>query len=286
MYSIVDTALHSQWNGFGTRPMDRDGATLRNVPLDDFLCIGHRGAAGHAPENSLRSVRKAVELGADVVEVDVHYVQGELVVIHDRRLERLAGAAGRVGEQTLDYLRSLDTGGGERIATLAEVIACLGDTVGLNVELKGPKTGEPVVNLLQQYFADGRLSPERVLVSSFNHHELYKVHTLDARLRIGALVVGVPLSYAAFATELNAWSVHVSLDFVDADMIADAHARGLHVYAFTVNAEDDIAEVHAMGADGVFTDYPDRVVAYRQKLHQARMATMPFPQEALRNPAY
>ena len=86
-----------------------------------MLCFGHRGARGHEPENTLRSVRRALELGADGIEVDVHFTAGELLVIHDETLERTTDGKGRVAAQTFAYLRSLDAGQGERIPTLAEV---------------------------------------------------------------------------------------------------------------------------------------------------------------------
>ena len=109
-----------------------------------MFCIGHRGARGHAPENTLASVRKAIELGADWIEVDVYGVDGELVVFHDDRLERTTNGEGLLMGQSFDYLRSLDAGDGELIPTLAEVFDVAADRVGINVELKGPGTAEPV----------------------------------------------------------------------------------------------------------------------------------------------
>ena len=86
-----------------------------------LLCIGHRGAMGHEPENTLRSIRKALVLGAPCVEVDVYSVDGRLVVFHDNRLERITNGVGYVSEQSFDYLRSLKITDGQSISTLEEV---------------------------------------------------------------------------------------------------------------------------------------------------------------------
>src|SRR5579884_3789243 len=87
----------------------------------NFLCIGHRGARGHEPENTVRSVRRALELGADGIEIDVYFVDGELIVIHDPTLDRTTNGRGRIVRKTFAQLRSLDAGKGERIPTLREI---------------------------------------------------------------------------------------------------------------------------------------------------------------------
>ena len=135
-----------------------------------LLCIGHRGAMGHAPENTLASIRKALELGVPCMEVDVYYVDGHLVVFHDDRLERLTNGSGYVWEQSFDYLRSLDAGDGQQIPTLEEVCEVIGSQACLNIELKGPDTAVPVAALLSKLIADG-WDKEKFLVSSFYHLE-------------------------------------------------------------------------------------------------------------------
>ena len=92
-----------------------------------LFCFGHRGASGHEPENTVRSVRRALALGANGVEVDVHFADGQLVVIHYDTLQRTTNGQGRVTEKTFKYLRSLDAGLGEKLPTLAEIF----DTINL-----------------------------------------------------------------------------------------------------------------------------------------------------------
>src|SRR5436309_1394238 len=99
-----------------------------------FLCIGHRGARGHEPENTVRSVRRAMELGANGIEVDVYFVDGELIVIHDDTLDRTTNGHGPVVEQSLDFIRSLDAGKGEKIPTLREIFDAVDRRAFINVE--------------------------------------------------------------------------------------------------------------------------------------------------------
>jgi len=224
-----------------------------------LLCISHRGAMGHLPENTLSSIRKALELGAPCVEVDVYNVDGNLVVFHDDRLERTTNAAGYLAEQSFDYLRTLDAGDGQRIPTLEEVFDEIDSKACLNIELKGPDTAAPVVELIANYVKKGWCK-ETFLVSSFDHRGLLTVKHLDLDIKLGALIRGLPVNDAKFAQDLGAFSVHPSLDFIDQRFVDDAHGRGLKVYVYVVNQMEDINMMYALGVDGVFSNFPERVL--------------------------
>ena len=223
-----------------------------------LLCIGHRGAKGHAPENTVRSIRKAIELGAHCVEVDVWYVDRHLVVFHDERLERTTNGTGYISEQAYDHLRTLDAGDGERIPTLEEVLETVDLRVGVNIELNGPDTAHPVAECIATFRERG-WRDTLFLVSSFDHGELVELRRLDPRISIGALIAGPPAGGAGFAEALGAYSVHPAYKRVDRRFIEDAHSRGLRVFVYTVNHPSDIARMRELGVDGVFTDYPERV---------------------------
>jgi len=224
-----------------------------------LLCIGHRGAMGHAPENTLLSFKKALELGAHCVEADVYYVDHHLMVFHDDRLERTTNGSGFLVDHDFATLRSLDAGDGERIPTLGEVFDTINLRAGVNIELKGPGTARPVVQLIAALRKKG-WRDDLILVSSFNHSELEAVRRMDPRIRLGVLIAGPPAGAAAFAAALGAWSVHLSLAFIDGGFVDVAHAQGLRVFVFTVNHADDIHVMEALGVDGVFTNYPERVL--------------------------
>ena len=225
----------------------------------DFLCISHRGAMGHAPENTLRAVRKALELGSHFIEVDVHYVDGHLVVFHDIRLERTTNGTGYLSNHSFEYLRSLDAGDGELIPTFEEVCDAIDSRASLNIELKGAGTAAPVAALLSELIDQG-WDEEKFLVSSFNHPELVEMRRLNKKIKLGALLHGVPVDGAKFAEDLHAYSVHPSLDFIDEKLVIDAHSRGLKVFVYGVDHPEDIASMQALGVDGVFTGFPDRVL--------------------------
>jgi glycerophosphoryl diester phosphodiesterase len=225
-----------------------------------LICFGHRGAMGHEPENTLRSIRRGIELGADWIEVDVQLVEGRLVVFHDERLERTTNGAGLLRETSLAELRRLDAGKGERIPTLDEVFDAIGARAGLNIELKGPATADAVVRTIHTRLEQG-WSRDRLLVSSFDHAQLRRVRELDAEIRLGALIEKPPAGGAAFAEALGCVSVHIAKDHVDAPFVADAHRRGLAVYVYTVNESHDLARMQTLGVDGVFSDFPERVAA-------------------------
>lgn len=228
-----------------------------------FLCIGHRGARGHQPENTLLSIDTGIRLGADMVEFDVQRCGDELVVIHDPRLERTTNGKGRIDAVSFEYLRSLDAGKGQQIPTLREVLNLIEARVSVNIEIKSADgTAAAIAEAIREALGDG-WNASQFLVSSFHLPELYEFRQIAPGIPVAALVCGVPLDWAACATELGAQALNISAEFADRRLIEDAQSRGLKVFAYTVNHEQDIAFLRDAGLDGVFTDYPDRVVALR-----------------------
>lgn len=218
---------------------------------------------GHAPENTLLSFKKALELGANCVEADVYHVEGNLVVFHDDRLERTTNGSGYLLDHDFDTLRSLDAGDGEKIPTLEELFETVNLKAGVNIELKGPGTARPVVEFIAARRRYG-WHDDLILVSSFNHSRLETVRRRDPRIRLGVLIAGSPGDAVAVAAALEAYSVHLSLAFMDRGVVADAHSRGLRVFVFTVNHPDDIRRMEGLGVDGVFTNYPERVLKHHK----------------------
>jgi len=227
--------------------------------MKKLICFAHRGASGHEPENTLSAVEKAIVLGADWIEVDVYAVEGELIVIHDERLERTTNGIGSVMDKTLAHLRSLDAGKGQRIPTLREVFDSVDRRVGMNVELKGTRTAGLAVSLLNEYVNKKGWNYDQFILSSFNHHELAKVKELDPQIKVGIIIGGRYRRYKKFTRRFTTYSLHPHIDLVTAELITDAHQRGLKVFVYTVNQPDKIARLEAMGADGVFTDLPELV---------------------------
>jgi glycerophosphoryl diester phosphodiesterase len=226
--------------------------------MSPFLCIGHRGAGGHEPENTLRSVRRALDLGAHGIEIDVRLVHGELLVMHDAKLDRTTNARGYLVRKPLALLRTLDAGQGERIPTLREVVETIDRRAFLNIELKARRTAAPVSALIREFVEKRGWRYEDFLVSSFNRAELRAIS--DPQIPIGLLLTRPTRLYALSARRVRAGAVHPAARFVTARFVADAHRRGLRVFPYTANAPSEIARLRRLGVDGVFTDFPERVV--------------------------
>src|SRR3989344_9380836 len=117
-----------------------------------MLKIGHRGACGYAPENTLKSFQRAIDLGVDAIELDVQLCKsGELIVMHDNTVDRTTDGSGFIKKLKLKDLKKLDAGEGERIPTLEEVLNLVDRRVKVNIELKGPKTAKPALKLIDEY---------------------------------------------------------------------------------------------------------------------------------------
>ena len=220
--------------------------------------IAHRGASGLAPENTLKAMAKALELGATAIEIDVQAADGELWVFHDRRLERCTNGKGVLTEQSRSYLEQLDAGEGEIIPTLWQVMSLIDGSCELHIELKGANTADAVAALTKRAENELGLTANQWVVSSFHHPELARFATLRPDVRIGALTANLPLELAHFAEKLGAWSINCDVDFIDAALVDDAHRRGLKVLVYTVDHLADQQQLAAMGVDGIFTNRPDR----------------------------
>lgn len=223
-----------------------------------MLCIGHRGAMGYEPENTLLSINKALALGVDGIEIDVYNLEEHLIVFHDRDLSRTTNGTGDLENCSFAYVRSLDAGKGSQIPTLKEVFDLVNRRAIINIELKGTNTAQLVVTLIQEYLAQGWEYGD-FLISSFNHYELQQVKVIDPQISIGILIYGLPWKYLEIAQELSADIVIVNLDYVNAKLVTTVQQHNLACWVYTVNRPKDISHLRELGVDGIFTNYPDLV---------------------------
>ena len=233
-------------------------ARLRLSPKP--ITIGHRGARGHAAENSLASVQAALDLGVDMMEVDVFRLRdGEIVVFHDARLARLTDGDGGIEDLTLAELNQLTLLGAHKVPRLRDVLTLIDHRTRLNVELKGANTAEGTHAVLAEFVERHGYKWEDFTISSFRHDELRRMRQLDADIEIGILPTGPAIEALAVGEELGAHSInpsHKKLTQADVDAM---HAAGFLVYPWTVNAPEDVARMIELGVDGLITDYPERV---------------------------
>ncbi len=222
------------------------------------LVIGHRGAAGYEPENTMRSFRRAVELGCHMLELDVHLARdGELVVMHDETVDRTTNGSGRVSGMETGELMKLDAGKGERIPLLTEVLDVFGGACDLNVELKGRDTSGPAAELLVSYINKGAWKREALLVSSFSPVELKDFSELGTGIPAAVLIDGIPHGAEEFAVELGCAAVHPNHLHLEPDFVRTCHDLGLRVNVWTPNTREEMGRCLRMGVDGLITDLPD-----------------------------
>lgn len=227
-----------------------------------MMIFAHRGASGYLAENSLAAFAKAVELGASAVELDIHLVEDELYVFHDRRLEPKSSGVGLIEEYTKQALSNISIGG-EPIPTLLQVLNLLKPHNTLvNIELKGLSCLDAFIALYPKLIGELEYDPSKLLVSSFNHPFLASFKQRYPNATVAPLIEGVPLEHAQIVSQLDAYSIHLGLSFTTQEMIDDAHKRGAKVYVYTVDNLDDLDMLKQMGVDGIFTNYPDRAIAH------------------------
>ena len=190
------------------------------------------------------------------------------MVIHDSWLDRTTSGKGRVSNFTAHELSKLDAGNGEKIPTLQQLFDWNNNKSLLNIELKHTFALERFVAQLEQNIEAKKISKANILVSSFDHHQLQWLKNKLPWLKIGALTSSIPINYAKFASDLNAYSVHADKTFINKAFAEDAKKRGLKIYAYTVDREEDIALMLEYGIDGIFTNYPARTKAYLLSLQK------------------
>jgi len=257
------------------------------------LVIAHRGASAVRPENTCAAISTAIELGADMVEIDVQLTKdGQLVVFHDWTLARTIRCAQfsrrelrktRICDLALDQIDALDAGAwwsakfaGERVPTLSRVLAMCGHQVAVNIEIKpsrlsarserrGRRTADQPANETARIAAQlaVALSAHRdvnIVVSSFDHALLARLQRAIPDMRLGVLSTSRGVAAAlTVAAMLKAYSIHVPCSTATRSLADQVHTAGLRLYTYTANRMAVMRRLIALGVDGIFTDYPDRL---------------------------
>jgi glycerophosphoryl diester phosphodiesterase len=231
------------------------------------LRIGHRGAAGTAPENTLASFRKALSIGVDAIEFDIHRTRdGEIVVHHDFSLERTTTGSGAISDLTLAEIKQADAGckfsaefAGERVPTLLELVETIPAPVILFLEIKAGSFKYPGIEEELAAFLTKHNLVERTNISSFDHFALLKMRQLLPTVQTGMLFSGRPVDPVAMAKACGATALHPNYATFTKEQVAEAHAAGLTVNVWTPNTPEAIAYCYDLGVDGHITDFPERL---------------------------
>jgi glycerophosphoryl diester phosphodiesterase len=220
------------------------------------LRIGHRGAAGYAPENTISSVEKAIALGVDAVEIDVQITRdGALAVMHDCTVDRTTDGHGYVRDLLLEDLRRLRTSsGGQPVPTLAEVLGAINGRAALMIEMKASGIAAPVAEAVRQaHFRS------RVFYASFQHDDLLQVREIDRDAQTIALFEGVPVDRIGFLRDARATHAGIALGSIFPGFTRVLQEAGFQVFTYTANEPGEIAWACHCNVNGIISNYPDRL---------------------------
>ncbi len=228
--------------------------------MSKILKIGHRGANGYEPENTLVSFQKALDMQVDGIELDVHLsIDGNLIVMHDDTIDRTTNGKGFVNQLTLKELKSFKINYTIEIPTLEEVFDLVDKKCLINIELKNHETAEKVVQLIEKYIEEKNWKYADFIVSSFDWNAIQQIRFLNDKIPIGVLTeddLDLAFSYAKF---LKAEAINPDFHLLTAEKVAEFHKKGIKVFPWTVNNPEDIQKMKAMKVDGIITDFIDRI---------------------------
>ncbi len=234
-----------------------------------MLVTAHQGASGDYPDNTLLAFEKAIEHGAEAIELDVHRCKsGEMVVIHDESVDRTTNGTGKVADLTLAELKQLDAGEGEKIPTLDETLAMLAGRVTVFVELKDTAIQE-VADSVHRAVREHGFTYDQLPVIGFDHQDLLALKITNPDIQTGltwserrqdiASIIMIPE-----AKMMGAVAINPEHTMITPELVERAHKVGLKVNTWTVNEPDDIRRMIDAGVDAIMSDYPKRVVRQLQ----------------------
>ncbi len=258
----------------GSRRIRRRRASIANA-LPPVMRIAHRGASGKglAPENTLAAIEKALEIGVDLVEVDIHLTaDGHPVVIHDRTVDRTTDGSGPVDGLTLEEIRKLDAGKwrdpayrGERIPTMEEALDLVKGRAGLLIEAKTEEAAERAVTVIRSMRAQAH-----VVIQSFHGVAVRAVNRMDRRIPTAFLMTGgesaLRRKSGVVKRVLKLGANALSLKYTAArpDLVGVFLSRAMGFWVWTVDNEADMRAMVEMGVGGIITNHPDKLNAVLQ----------------------
>lgn len=222
------------------------------------IIVGHRGASGYEPENTLRSFKRAIEMGVQMIELDVHLCKsGEIIVLHDDTIDRTTNGTGSVKELSWDVLKTYDAGKGEHIPLLSQVFDLVDRRVAIITEIKDPQAVQPVAQLIDDYVREKGWSYNDFIVASFDHDAIVRFSALCPLVKTGAVFDEHENDIVARTVRAQAAYAMVHHNSVTQKLIAEAHAHAIKVFAYTINTKFLAQQVSVLHIDGIITNYPD-----------------------------
>lgn len=242
------------------------------------LVTSHAACKGHAPENTLAGIRRALALGVDAIEIDVHVTaDGVPVLMHDDSVERTTDGTGKMSEMTFDEVRRLDAGArqfvpqfqGEKVPSLAEVVALTKSHALLQIEIKQPGVADQVAQVVRD--ADAIADCE---THSFWPQLVREMRAAEPRMAAVLLTDGRMVKdwdeFYSFALSLGAQGTSVHYGAAAPEVVARAHRRSLTFLCWTVDSEPDVDAMIDAGVDSICSNFPDVVRAVLDRRAGAR----------------
>lgn len=227
--------------------------------------FGHRGAMAYEPENTLRSFRRAIDFGVNGIELDVRRCKsGEIIVIHDEKVDRTTDGKGYVKDFNLKHLKKLNTGKREKIPTLEEVIQLIKNInkdnnkqIKLIIELKEKNLEKDIAKLIEKY----KLIDNSIIIS-FYHKTIKNIKKLNKKINAGILFVGNPVNAVKLAKDVDANFLFPRFDYVDEELVENAHKNKLKVYVWNIDDKENLEKMLKLKVDGIGSNKPDVIVNY------------------------
>lgn len=220
-----------------------------------MLKIGHRGAKGLAPENTLSSFQKAIDFKCDMIELDVRLTKDKrLIVIHDEKVNRTTNGRGLVEKKTLKQIKKLSIKKTEEVPTLKEVLNLVKKRVKINIELKGENTAKPLARLIKK----SKWPMNSFMVSSFNWPELKKFRKLCPKIKTLILAENKKKDFLKEAREMKVYALNLPLKMLTKEKVKEYQKEGFKIFVWTINKKSDMKKLKLWKVDGITSDYPDR----------------------------
>lgn len=217
---------------------------------------------GHVLENTIESVKKAIELNVDGIEIDVFKSKtGELVVYHDPFLSRLSNSNAFIEQISLDSIKKVELIGGFSIPTLKEIVDIIPEKIFLNIELKGKDTANETNIIIINHLNKFNLPISKFIISSFRWDELKKIRSINKDVPIAILVDSLHKIDDAIklAKQINAVALNPNNKFITRGIVNKIQSNNIKVYPYTINNPKNIKRMRSMGVDAIITDYPERI---------------------------
>lgn len=235
--------------------------------------VAHRGASGHAPENTMAAFDKAFEMKADYIEIDVQMTKdGELIAIHDTTVDRTTDGTGAVSDFTREEIQQLDAGSwfseeftGEQVPTFEEILDAYRGKIGLLIELKSPELYPGIEEKVADALKERNMhkpNNQKVIIQSFNHESVQTSKKLVPKIPHGVLA-GTAWAdvtdeqLAEFATYADYFNPNKNI--VTGELVERVHTAGMDIYPYTVNNQEEVNRLLELGVDGIITDFPEYV---------------------------